>query len=55
VYKTKPQNLQQLRQRILDESAIIPAILRMQSVVFIYNRLDYYQEVNREQFEHLLK
>jgi len=33
-YKTKPQNL---RQRILNECAIIPvSILRMQSVVFIF-------------------
>jgi len=54
VYKTKPQNLQ-LRQRILDKCAIIPAEYFVNAIRSFYNRLGYCQEVNGEQFEHLLK
>jgi len=55
VYKTKPQNLQQLRQRILDEYAIIPAKYFANAIRSFYNRLGYFQKVNGEQFKHLLK
>jgi len=55
MYKNKPPNLQKLRQRILDECDIIPAEYFANAIRSFYNRLGYCQEVNEEQFEHLLK
>jgi len=41
VYKTKPQNLQHLRQRILDKCAIVPAEYFANVIRNFYNRLRY--------------
>ncbi|XP_014487594.1 PREDICTED: uncharacterized protein LOC106751251, partial [Dinoponera quadriceps] len=53
VYKTKPQNLDKLQQRIVNESALIPTEIIKKAVGAFYHRLGYCQEVNGEQFEHL--
>ena len=53
VYKTKPQNLDELRQRIIDESALIPPEMIQNAINAFYHRLAYCQEVNGKQFEHL--
>lgn len=53
VYKTKPRDLDELRQRIIDESALIPAQIIQNAIDAFYHRLAFCQEVNGEQFEHL--
>jgi len=53
VYRTKPQNLAELQQRIVDESALIPIEIIGNAVGAFYQRLAYCQEVNGEQLEHL--
>lgn len=55
VYKTKPQNLDELRQRIIDECTSIPAEHFGNSINSFYHRLGYCQETEGHQFEHLLK
>ena len=55
VYKTKPQNLDELRQRIIDECTLIPAEHCRNSINSFYHRLGYCQETEGHQFEHLLK
>lgn len=54
VFKTKPQNLEELRQRIIDECALIPAEYFQNVINSFYNRLGYCQETEGKQFEHLL-
>jgi len=54
VYKTNPQNLDELRHRIVQEVALIPRDVIRNAVQSFYNRISYCQEVNGEQFEHLL-
>lgn len=53
VFKTKPLNLDESRQRIIDESAIILTEMIENAVGAFYHRLGYCQEMNGEQFEHL--
>ena len=53
VYKTKPRNLVELRERIELESANISPEAIENVVNAFYHRLAYCQEVNGEQFEHL--
>lgn len=53
VFRTKPQNLDELRQRIIDESALIPTEMIQNAINAFYHRLAYCQEVNGEQFEQL--
>jgi len=53
VYRTKPQNLAELQQRIVDKSALIPIEIIGNAVSAFCQRLAYCQEVNGEQFEHL--
>ncbi|EFN80962.1 hypothetical protein EAI_02999, partial [Harpegnathos saltator] len=52
VYRTKPQNLKDLR-RIIDEVLITLEILQNVTTSF-YNRLAHYQTVESRQFEQLL-
>lgn len=54
VFKTKPQNVEEMRQRIQDECDNIPAEYFVNAIESFYNRLGYCQEANGEQFEHLL-
>lgn len=54
VYKTKPQNLDELRTRITNEAALIPREMIRNAVQSFYNRIGYCQEVDGMQFEHLL-
>jgi len=53
VYKTKPQNLAELQQRIIDECALIPAENIHNSIIGFYHRLAHCREVAGHQFEHL--
>ncbi|EFN70918.1 hypothetical protein EAG_03291, partial [Camponotus floridanus] len=54
VYKIKPQNLNDLQVRIIDEVALItPEILQNVQTNF-YDRLAHCQTVEGRQFEHLL-
>ena len=55
VYKTKPQSLEELWQRIQDECDNIPAEYLANAIERFYNRLGYCQEVDEKQFENLLK
>ncbi|XP_071579661.1 uncharacterized protein [Temnothorax nylanderi] len=54
VYETKPQNIQELRQRIKDETALIPAESNRRAIFAFYQRLAYCQEVNGNHFQNLL-
>lgn len=54
VFKTKPLTLNELRQRILDECAMIPEQYFTHCIESFYHRLAYCQEVDGKQFEHLL-
>lgn len=54
VYKTKPQNVNELRQRILQECQAIPQVALQNSVNSFYVRLSNCQITGGEQFEHLL-
>lgn len=54
VYRTKPQNIAELQQRIRDEmNSIQPEMIKRATSTF-YNRMAYCQEVNGNQFEHML-
>lgn len=54
VYYTKPDNLEDLRQRIVREAALIPPNIIKKAVENFYTRLGYCQTVNGYQFEHTL-
>lgn len=54
VYRTNPENLDELRRRIIQETAVIPRDMIRNAVQSFYNRIGYCQETNGEQFEHLL-
>lgn len=53
VYATKPQNLDELRNRILQEAALIDRDMIRSAVTHFYNRIAFCQEVEGLQFEHL--
>ncbi|KAJ8910545.1 hypothetical protein NQ315_011058 [Exocentrus adspersus] len=53
VYFTKPQDLLELRQRIINTSAEIPADIIHTAIENFYVRLGQCQEVNGEHFENL--
>lgn len=55
VFKTKPLDLGELRQRILDDCYLLPEQHLTRSIESFYHRLCLCQEVNGEQFEHLLQ
>lgn len=54
VFKTKPLDLNELRQRIIDECDLVPNEYITNSIESFYHRLAYCQEQNGEQFEHLI-
>lgn len=54
VYKTKPQNIEELKQRIRDEADLIPFENNRRAISTFYQRLEYCQEVNGSHFQHLL-
>jgi len=54
VYFTKPRNLDELQQRIIDECAAIPPEMIRSAIDNFYVRLAHCQTVNGEHFEHLL-
>lgn len=53
VYATKPNNLEELRNRIMQEAARIDGAMIRDAVTHFYNRLAFCQEVQGFQFEHL--
>lgn len=53
VYATRPQNLEELRNRILQEAALIDRQMIRKSVEHFYTRLAFCQEAGGFQFEHL--
>lgn len=55
VYKTKPQNLADLQQRIIDEIVLIPRLMIENAINAFYHRLAYCQELNGQQFEPYLR
>lgn len=54
VYVTKPQTVQDLRRRILDEAALIPRDYIRNAISGCYSRLAHCQTVNGAHFENLL-
>ena len=54
VYETKPNNLDELRNRILEEAALIDRDMIRRAVSNFYDRIAHCQAVNGLQFEHLL-
>lgn len=54
VYKTKPQCINDLRNRIVEEIGKVPRESILRAVSHFYNRLGLVQTVQGEQFEHLL-
>lgn len=54
VYKTRPNDINELTQRILHEAAEIPAEMLQNVMNGYYNRLAYCQTAEGKQFEHLL-
>lgn len=54
VYRTNPQDLDELRRRIVEEAALIPREYIRNAVHAFYTRIGYCQEVVGRQFEHLL-
>lgn len=55
VYKNRPQNIEDLQQRIMHEiSSIAPNIL-LDTLQNFVHRIHYCQEVNGGHFEHLIK
>lgn len=54
VYKTQPTDLNDLRNRISQETQAIPQEYIENAIRSFYNRLGYCQETNGEHFEHLL-
>ncbi|EFN87276.1 hypothetical protein EAI_05280, partial [Harpegnathos saltator] len=51
---SKPRNLDELQQRIIDECAAIPPEMIRSTTDNLYVRLAHCQTVNGEYFEHLL-
>ncbi|RYA74177.1 hypothetical protein DD595_24615 [Enterobacter cloacae complex sp. 4DZ3-17B2] len=54
VYRTKPVNIEEVKQRIRDEIAAIEPDMIKKVVSTFYNRLGYCQEVHGNHFEHKL-
>jgi len=54
VYATKPTNLKKLRQRIIEEAALIDPEFIRNAISSFYDRIAHYQTVNDAQFEHLI-
>lgn len=54
VYTTKPQNLDELRARIIDEMDLIPPQMYQSATQAFYTRLAHCQTVEGRHFEHLL-
>jgi len=54
IYNTKPQNLDDLRQRIINEFRIMPHEFCRNAVLTFYNRLAHCQTAEGRQFEYLL-
>jgi len=54
IYQTKPDDLADLRHRIVEEAAAISPEMIRRATSCIYDRLAFCQEVNGLQFEHLL-
>lgn len=54
VYKTKPQNLDELRNRIVREAQGVPVQALNNAISAFYNRLGYCQQTEGKHFEHLL-
>jgi transposase len=53
VYATQPQNLDELRNRIMQEAALIDRVMIRNAVSHFYNRIAFCQEAQGLQFEHL--
>ncbi|KYM95568.1 Zinc finger MYM-type protein 1, partial [Cyphomyrmex costatus] len=53
VYATQPQNLDELRNRIMQEAALIDRVIIRNAVSHFYNRIPFCQEAQGLQFEHL--
>jgi len=54
VYITKPNNVDDLRGQIIDETKYIPREYNKKAVSSFYNRLAHSLAIQREHFEHLL-
>jgi len=54
VYATKPRNLEKLRQRIIEEAALIAPEFLRNALASFYDRIAHCQTVNGAQFEHLI-
>ncbi|KYQ47267.1 hypothetical protein ALC60_13715 [Trachymyrmex zeteki] len=54
IYNTKPRNLNDLRQRIINEFRTIPREFYRNAVLSFYNCLAYCQTTEGRQFEYLL-
>jgi len=54
VYAIKPRNLEELRQRIIEEAALIAPEFLRNAISSFYDRIAYCQTVNSAQFEHLI-
>lgn len=55
VYKNRPQNIEELQERIRHEIHSIPRNILLDSLQNFIQRIHYCQEVNGEHFEHLIK
>lgn len=55
VYKNRPQNIEELQERIRHEISTIPPNTLLDSLQNFVQRIHYCQEVNGEHFEHLIK
>ncbi|EFN74499.1 hypothetical protein EAG_13313, partial [Camponotus floridanus] len=53
VYATQLQNLDELRNRIMQEAALIDRVMIRNAVSHFYNRIAFCQEAQGLQFEHL--
>lgn len=54
VYQTKPNNLDELRNRILQEAALVDRNMIRMAISHFYERIAHCQAVGGSQFEHLL-
>jgi len=54
VYATKPRNLEELRQRLIEEAALIAPEFLRNAISSFYDRIAHCQTVNGTQFEHLI-
>lgn len=54
VYRTRVENLEELRTRIEHECTLIDEEMIRRAVDNVYQRIAYCQEANGRQFEHLL-